>query len=90
MLGNLMMQLIFMIKHWRKILEISMHWRALLMPLENLETTKEHWSVNDEALDIDNEDAELWFNRGEVLKELKRYDDSLDSFNKALNARTRL
>jgi hypothetical protein len=24
------------------------------------------------------------------LKELKRYDDSLDSFNKALNARTRL
>jgi len=62
----------------------------LLMPLENLETTKEHWSVNDEALDIDNEDAELWFNRGEVLKELKRYDDSLDSFNKALNARTRL
>lgn len=60
------------------------------MPLENLETTKEHWSVNDEALDIDNEDAELWFNRGEVLKELKRYDDSLDSFNKALNARTRL
>jgi tetratricopeptide (TPR) repeat protein len=55
-----------------------------------LETTKEHWSVNDEALDIDNEDAELWFNRGEVLKELKRYDDSLDSFNKALNARTRL
>jgi tetratricopeptide (TPR) repeat protein len=38
----------------------------------------------DEALDIDNEYAELWFNRGEVLKELKRYDDALNSLNKAL------
>ena len=51
------------------------------MPLENLRTTKEHWSVNDEALDIDNEDAELWFNRGSIER-TKRYDDSLDSFNR--------